>query len=86
MVTTGNCDKASVENLIVEHVQGASSARSHGKELSFRLPLTQSGDFPGKPRHGPPPPPSSWWCACSIGISIYYIEKLDHTLLQLLLL
>ena len=48
MVVDPACDRNGVTQLVQQFVPGAEMQRTHGKELSYTLPLDKVSQFPGK--------------------------------------
>ena len=48
MVVEPDANTVTIESAVKERINGAQVARQHGKELAFRLPLSESDKFGGK--------------------------------------
>ena len=48
MVVTADADINVIEHTVKKYVPGALVSRQHGKELAFRLPLSEVDRFPGE--------------------------------------
>ena len=48
IVVEPDANTVAIESAVKERINGAQVARQHGKELAFRLPLSESDKFGGK--------------------------------------
>ena len=48
MVVEPDANTVTINSVVKERINGAQVARQHGKELAFRLPLSESDKFGGK--------------------------------------